>query len=126
MEKISMYNATVPNFVRTLGNLKNILVKAKAWIKEKKIAEQTLAALVERIEKTIVFLETLTPEQFAGSEERRITLKYFPGKYLLGLDYLNGYGLPNFYFHMTTAYSILRHYGLSICKADYIGELPFK
>ncbi|OGI19165.1 MAG: hypothetical protein A3J06_02850 [Candidatus Moranbacteria bacterium RIFCSPLOWO2_02_FULL_48_19] len=171
MEKISMYNATVPNFVRTLGNLKNILVKAKAWIKEKKIdeptllgarlaldqfslvkqvqvasdnakgtavrligaeppafedSEQTLAALVERIEKTIVFLETLTPEQFAGSEERRITLKYFPGKYLLGLDYLNGYGLPNFYFHMTTAYSILRHYGLSIGKADYIGELPFK
>src|SRR3989344_5862826 len=134
MEKISMYNATVPNFVRTLGNLKNILVKAEAWAKEKKIdelalfgarlaldqfsfvkqiqvasdnakgtaarlvgmeppafedSEQTLAALVERIEKTIVFLETLTPEQFAGSEERRITLKYFPGKYLLGLDYLD-------------------------------------
>ncbi|MDO8566091.1 MAG: DUF1993 domain-containing protein [Candidatus Moranbacteria bacterium] len=171
MEKISMYNVTVPNFVRVLGNLKNILVKAQAWAEEKKIDEttllgarlaldqfsfvkqvqvasdnakgtaarligaespmmedneQTIAALVERIEKTIAYLQTLKPEQFEGSEERQVTLKYFPGKYILGLDYVNGYGLPNFYFHVNVAYSILRHYGLSIGKADYIGDLPFK
>jgi hypothetical protein len=171
MEKISMYNVTVPYFLRMLGNLKNILVKAEAWTKEKKIdeaillgarlaldqfsfvkqiqvaadnakgtaarltgteppvfedSEQTIAELIARIDKTVAYLRTFTPEQFEGSEERRITLPYFPDKYLLGLEYLNGYALPNFYFHMTTAYSILRHYGLSLGKADYAAGLEFK
>lgn len=166
-----MYNSTVPYFVRMLGNLKNILVKAEAWAKEKKIeestllgarlaldqfsfvkqvqvvcdnakgtvarlagaeppkmedTEQTVAELIARVEKTIVYVKTVTAEQFEGSEERKITLPYFPDKYLLGLEYLNGYALPNFYFHMTTAYSILRHYGLAIGKADYAGGMEFK
>jgi hypothetical protein len=49
-----------------------------------------------------------------------------PGKYLTGLEFLTEMALPNFYFHITTAYSILRHNGVSIGKTDYLGELSLK
>ena len=84
--------------------------------------EASFADLKARIAKTIAFLDGLQPAQIDGSEDREIampvggqTLKF------KGVDYLLGFGLPNFYFHVTTAYAILRHNGLEIGKRDFIG-----
>ena len=87
--------------------------------------EQSLKELEERIDKTMAFLDTLKEEQFEGSEDREIPIYFFPGKMLTGLEYVNSLGLANFYFHMTTAYSILRHNGINIGKADYMGAVEF-
>lgn len=85
--------------------------------------EQTFADLQARISKTLSFIENLTPEQFEGSETREIVLR--PGtpkeKKLIGQTYLINYGLPQFFFHVTTAYTILRHNGLEIGKGDFMG-----
>jgi hypothetical protein len=85
--------------------------------------EQTFADLQARISKTLAFIESLTPAQFEGSETREIVLR--PGtpkeKKLLGHNYLNNYGLPQFFFHVTTAYAILRHNGLEVGKGDFMG-----
>ncbi|MBY0474966.1 MAG: DUF1993 domain-containing protein [Nitrosomonas sp.] len=86
--------------------------------------EQTFADLQARISKTLVFIESLAPTQFEGSEMREIVLR--PGtpkeKKLLGHNYLNNYGLPQFFFHVTTAYAILRHNGLAVGKGDFMGN----
>lgn len=87
--------------------------------------EATLKELEERIDKTIAFLDTLKEEQFEGSEEREIPIYFFPGKALSGLEYVGSLGLANFYFHLTTAYSILRHNGMNIGKTDYMGQINF-
>ena len=85
--------------------------------------EQTFADLQARISKTLLFIESLAPEQFEGSETREIVLR--PGtpkeKKLLGHNYLTNYGLPQFFFHVTTAYAILRHNGLEVGKGDFMG-----
>jgi len=86
-------------------------------------AEVTCAELEERIEKVLAYLRTITPEQFAATAEAKVTLPYFPGKYLNAPDYLAEYALPNFFFHVTTAYAIIRASGASIGKADYLGGL---
>lgn len=85
--------------------------------------EQTFADLQARISKTLSFIESLTPAQFEGSETREIVLR--PGtpkeKKLVGHNYLINYGLPQFFFHVTTAYAILRHNGLAVGKGDFMG-----
>jgi hypothetical protein len=85
--------------------------------------EQTFTELQERIANTLTFIDSLTPLQFEGSETREIVLR--PGtpkeRKLAGHNYLSNYGLPQFYFHVTTAYAILRHNGLDIGKGDYMG-----
>lgn len=83
--------------------------------------ERTVAELHERIAKTIAFLKTITPEQFAGASEREIRIKYFPGEHFLGYTYLTQNALPNFFFHMTIAYALLRALGVEIGKADFNG-----
>jgi uncharacterized protein len=86
--------------------------------------EQTLAELIARVDKTIDFLQSFKPEQFDGSEERTITIPTprqtftFPG-----LVFLRHWALPNFFFHVTTAYNLLRHNGVEIGKADYLGRV---
>ena len=86
--------------------------------------EQTFAEFQARIAKTLAFIETLTPAQIDGSEERDITIQAGPvTKEFKGQTYLLHYALPNFYFHVTTAYAILRHNGIELSKRDYIG--PF-
>ena len=85
--------------------------------------EQTFAELQELISKTLAFIESLTPAQFEGSETREIVLR--PGtpkeKKLVGQSYLSNYGLPQFFFHVTTAYAILRNNGLDVGKRDFMG-----
>ena len=88
--------------------------------------EKTLPELKARIEKVIGFLNTIKAEDFKGAEERKITQPRWEGKYLTGFDYAHEHAIPNLYFHITTAYSILRSNGVDIGKKDYLGELSFK
>ncbi|HYO71409.1 MAG TPA: DUF1993 domain-containing protein [Archangium sp.] len=164
---LSMYQASIPVFIRMLGNLSAILEKAAAYATAKKIepsvlvnarlapdmrplsfqiqvasdmakgcaarlagidppsfpdTESTFPELQERIKKTIAFLQTVSAAQVDGSEEREVILKMRGQETRFqGQPYLLTYVLPNFYFHLTTAYAILRHNGLDIGKADFLG-----
>jgi uncharacterized protein len=85
--------------------------------------ETTFAELIDRIHNNITYLNTLTPAQIDGSEEKTITLTV--GKQTMtfqGLPYLTGFILPNLYFHTTTTYNILRHNGLELGKIDFLGK----
>ncbi|MEO8716796.1 MAG: DUF1993 domain-containing protein [Burkholderiales bacterium] len=84
--------------------------------------ETTLTELKARIAKTVAFIGTVKAAQIDGSEEKAIVLK-IGGRELTfkGMQYLLGFANPNFYFHATTAYAILRHNGVEIGKRDYIG-----
>lgn len=86
--------------------------------------EKTMEDLKARIDKTIAILKSVKPEEVDGKEEVEVTLPYMPGKKLNGFDYTTQLALPNFYFHITTAYAILRHNGVDLGKADFIGGLP--
>jgi len=85
--------------------------------------EQSFADLQARIAKTLAFIGTLTPQQFEGSETREIVTQAGTPKEkrFSGQSYLLNYGLPHFFFHVTTAYAILRHNGVEVGKKDYIG-----
>jgi hypothetical protein len=84
--------------------------------------EQTFEELKARIAKTIAFINTIKPAQVDGSEDREVVLKFRSGEVKFkGMQYLLGQALPNFYFHVTTAYNILRHNGVEVGKKDYIG-----
>ncbi len=84
--------------------------------------EKTFGELKERIAKTLAFIATVKPAQIDGSEEKDIVLK-LQGKDVTvkGLPYLLGRAWPNFFFHVTTAYNILRHNGIELGKGDFIG-----
>jgi len=84
--------------------------------------EQTFAELQARIDKTLKFIESVKPAQIEGADEREIVLKLRAGdRKFSGLDYLFGFAYPNFYFHVTTAYNILRHNGVELGKKDFVG-----
>jgi uncharacterized protein len=86
-------------------------------------SEQSLADLKARIAKTLAFIESLPRAQIDGSEGRDITTSSGPNsKQFKGQDYLLHYALPQFYFHATTAYAILRHNGIEVGKKDFIGS----
>jgi len=88
--------------------------------------ETTTEELRARLAKTIAFLESIQPQQVIGKEAIKVTISYYPGKYMTGFDYAMHHALPNFFFHYTTAYSILRKNGVNIGKADYTGGLPLQ
>jgi uncharacterized protein len=84
--------------------------------------EQTFPELKARIAKTVDFVLSAKPAQIDGSEAKEIVLKMRAGDVKFnGLQYLMGHAWPNFYFHVTTAYGILRHNGVELGKRDYIG-----
>ena len=86
--------------------------------------ESTFPELVARIDKTIALLETFKPEQIDGSEDKTITLSVHDRTLTFkGMQYLLDYVLPNFYFHVITAYAILRHSGVEIGKKDFLGKI---
>ena len=164
---ISMYQASVPRFVHTLGNLSAILDKAQAHVDAKKLdplvltasrlypdmlpltrqvqiacdaakgavarlagadipkhedVEQTIAELKARIAKTVDFIKTFAPARIDGTEEKEIVLKIQGNDVKFsGILYLLGFALPNFFFHVTTTYNILRHNGVEIGKRDFLG-----
>lgn len=165
---ISMYDASVPQFKKMLGNLSAILKKAEAHSTTKKIDEKVVLEsrlsldmfaltkqvqiacdqaknglarlagveppkiadqeasfqeLQERIARTIAFVDSLTPEQLNASTNKEIKFSIREWKFeFIGDQYLLTWIIPNFYFHITTAYNILRHHGVEIGKTDYLGE----
>jgi hypothetical protein len=166
---ISMYQVSVPVFVKALGNLSAILDKAVAFAEAKKIDfsvllgyrlapdmlnltrqvqiasdhakrgvarvaaieapvfednEATFAELKTRIDKTLAFVNSIRPAQIDGTETREITYKTGNAtRTLPGQTYLLHNTLPNFFFHVTTAYAILRHCGVDLGKSDFLGQL---
>ena len=166
---ISMFQASVPAFVRGLTNLRAILEKAAAHAQAHKIDdtvfvtarlypnmlplakqiqiasdfargttarlagveppamednEKTLADLIARVDRTLDYVKPFTAAQIDGSEGKAITRQVRgQPRTFTGLNYLLQYALPNFYFHSATAYAILRHNGVEIGKADFLGSL---
>lgn len=90
--------------------------------------ETTMEELKARIAKTVAYLKTLDPKRIDASADREITFPLGPTNksQMKGGDYLNHFVLPNFYFHVTAAYAILRHCGVDIGKRDFIGDIPMK
>jgi hypothetical protein len=85
--------------------------------------ESTFPQLIERARKTIAFLETLKPQQIDGSEDRTVTWQTRTAtKSMQGMPYLLNHVLPNVFFHVTTAYDILRHNGVELGKQDFLGK----
>jgi hypothetical protein len=163
----SIYEFTVPVFIKMLGGLKGVLQKAKehgldeATLLNDKLApdmfplvkqvqsatdnakgvvgrltkieapkyedtETTFAELDARIDKTIAFLQGIKKEDFADAAKAQVTLPWFPGKFMTGFDYAREYAVPNLFFHVATAYGIVRKNGVQIGKADYINGLPLQ
>ena len=167
---MSMYQASVPVFIRMLNNLADFLKKGEAFAEAKKIdpavlinsrlapdmfplsrqiqiasdasrrcvarlagmeapkiedTEKTFAELYERINKTVIYLKSFKPGQIDGTEEKPISVEV-RGQTLhfQGMTFLLFFALPNFYFHVTTTYNILRHNGVDIGKPDFIGKTP--
>ena len=86
--------------------------------------ETTFAELRERLTNTLLYLKSIDETTLEGSETREVTLKQRAGELTFsGSDYLFLFALPNFYFHIVTAYDILRHLGVPVGKLDYLGAL---
>ncbi len=85
--------------------------------------ETTIEELRARIAKTLAFLETITPQALEGREDADVVLPFLDGKKIKGEDYLVEFAQPNFYFHVTTSYSILRNAGVELGKRDFLGSL---
>jgi hypothetical protein len=164
---ISMYTASVPVFIKTLGNMLRWLDKAQAHAEARKFdpavyltlrlypdmlplpsqiriagdaakgcaarlaaqdapvfedKEATLDELRERIRKTIAYLESVDRKAIDGSEERDIVIPRAKGepRRFKGEFYLKHWALPNFFFHATTLYALLRHNGVELGKADFL------
>jgi uncharacterized protein len=85
--------------------------------------EQTINELHARIKMTVAYVESVKEAQYAGAGERKVSFSWSPGKVMAGLDYLMQMTIPNTFFHLTTAYSILRHNGVDIGKMDFLGSI---
>ncbi len=164
---LSIYEASVPVFIRGMRNLQAILAKAEAHagdrgdppsvLIEARLApdmlpfnqqvqrvsdtakgaaarlagqevpgfpdtETTFPELQERLARTIAYLDSVPAEQVEAGESREIVLRPRGGELRFdGKTYLLGFALPNFFFHVTTAYAILREQGVPIGKMDYLG-----
>ena len=165
---LSMYQASVPVFVRMLNNLAGILDKAAAHAEAKKIDpavlinsrlypdmfalarqvqivsdtakagaarlagleppafednETSFPDLIARVQKTVSYLNTLTPAQIDGSEDKTISFQMRgQTRTFQGQPFLLNHVIPNLYFHITTTYAILRHNGVELGKKDYLGK----
>ena len=96
---------------------------AGAEIPKHEDTEQTFAELKSRIAKTVDFIESIGAAKVDGTEDKEIVLQMRSGeRRFKGLAYLLGFAYPNFYFHVTTAYNILRHNGVEVGKTDFLGK----
>jgi hypothetical protein len=87
--------------------------------------ERTVDELRARIRKTVAFAESVTEPQYAGASGRKVSPSWAPGKVIDGDDYLLQVAVPNIFFHLTTAYAILRHNGVDVGKMDFLGPMKF-
>lgn len=83
--------------------------------------EKTMSELRARIQTCVGYLDTFQASDFTGAEERRVAPPWMEGNSVRGADYITRIAVPNFYFHVTTAYAILRHNGVDLGKRDFIG-----
>ena len=88
--------------------------------------ETTVDQLRARIDSVIAWLGTVTPADFDGAAERRITQPRWEGKSLSGTEFALQHAIPNLYFHIATTYAILRHNGVDVGKKDYLGPMPYR
>lgn len=88
--------------------------------------EKTMEELLARVDKTINYLASFKEEQFSNYESSKATFPWYPNAYLSGRDYLTSFALPNFYFHLSLTYSLLRNAGVQLGKGDYLGEINWK
>lgn len=88
--------------------------------------EVTLHELKARIDSVQAYLRGFSEKDFVGAEIRKVSRPRWEGKYMSGKEFLFEHAIPNFYFHLTTAYSIFRNNGVDLGKKDFLGELPYK
>jgi len=88
--------------------------------------EKTLPELQARIKTVQSYLASFTEADFAGAEDRHISQPRWEGKYLTGMEFAIQHSIPNLFFHVTTAYAILRHNGVDVGKKDFLGAMPYK
>lgn len=88
--------------------------------------ESTLPQLQDRIQTVLKYLETYKLADFANAENIKVSQPRWEGKYLTGKEFAIQHAIPNLYFHLTTAYAILRHNGVDLGKKDYLGPMDFK
>jgi len=86
--------------------------------------EKTFAELRDRIRTCLAFVESVPAQDFAEAGERKVAPSWLGGRWLTGDDYLQHVAIPNFFFHATMAYAILRHNGVVLGKMDFVGSLP--
>jgi hypothetical protein len=83
--------------------------------------EKTLAELQARVRSVITLIDGLTAKDFEGAATRVVSQPRWKGEWMTGADYFIEHTIPNFYFHLTTTYAILRHNGVPVGKRDYLG-----
>jgi len=83
--------------------------------------EQTIEELQARVRSVIAMIDAWSPADFDGAATRVVTQPRWKGEWMTGADYLVEHAIPNFYFHLTTTYSILRHNGVAVGKRDFLG-----
>ena len=88
--------------------------------------EATLEELRARVKTVVAYLDGFTSKDFAGAATRTVTTPRWEGKVMSATDYLLEHAVPNFYFHATTAYAILRHNGVDLGKRDFLGQLSLR
>lgn len=88
--------------------------------------EQTVDELKARLASVTAYVGTYTKDDFADIASRTVTTPRWEGKSMTATDYLVQHALPNFFFHATTAYAILRHNGVEVGKRDFLGQLSFR
>ena len=86
-------------------------------------SETTLPQLIERLEKTLEYARAVDHASLGNSENQKIILPFMPTKFLETVDYIFGFAIPNFYFHTSAIYCIVRHIGVPVGKMDFIGSL---
>lgn len=86
--------------------------------------EKTIGELRARIATCVAYLRSIPASAYAGAAEARVSPPWLGGKWMVGDAYLEQVAVPNFYFHVTTAYAILRHNGVALGKLDFVGSLP--
>lgn len=88
--------------------------------------EMSLPEIKTRIASVISYLKSMEAHDYKEASARHISQPRWEGQYLTGEEFVLNHAIPNFYFHLTTAYAILRHNGVEIGKKDYLGAMPFK
>src|SRR5688572_8099813 len=88
--------------------------------------ETTIPELVKRLQTVVAYLDTFTAKDFEAANDRVVSRPRWEGKTMTAENYLVEHGQPNFFFHVTTAYAILRHAGVDVGKKDYLGKLTWR